>query len=82
MVQWYRGSIVGSVLSAGLPESSAVRGGFRLPRFTLRGRPGVLYDGFLAPLVSPSLCLWLVVGWMDGQFSIRATIDIFYMISI
>jgi hypothetical protein len=69
MVQWYRGSIVGSVLSAGLPESSAVRGGFRLPRFTLRGRPGVLYDGFLAPLVSPSLCLWLVVGWMDGQFS-------------
>ena len=25
---------------------------------------------FLAPFsVSSSLCLWLVVGWMDGQFS-------------
>ena len=59
------------VLSVGLLESSAVRGSFRLPRCSLRGRPGVLYDGFLAPLVSSSQCLWLVVGWMDGQCSIQ-----------
>ena len=70
--KWFSGTGVQwlvVVLSAGLLESSAVRGGIRLPRFTLRGCPGVLYDGFLAPLVSSSLCLWLVVGWMDGQFS-------------
>ena len=55
------------VLSVGLLESSAVRGSIRLPRCSLRGRPGVLYDGFL----SSSLCLWLVVGWMGGQCSIQ-----------
>ena len=64
-VHWFIGSVQLVVLSVGLLESSAVRGGFRLPRFTLRGRPGVLYDGFLAPLVSSSLCLWLD-GWMDN----------------
>ena len=59
------------VLSVGLLASSAVRGSIRLPRCSLRGRPGVLYDGFLASLVSSSQCLWLVVGWMDGQCSIQ-----------
>ena len=63
--QWFSGSCSScSCLSVGLPESSAVRGSIRLPRCSLRGRPGVLYDGLLAPLVSPIKCL--MDGWMDG----------------
>ena len=70
-VHWFIGSVQLVVLSVGLLESSAVRGSIRLPRCSLRGRPGVLYDGFLASLVSSSLYLWLVVGWMDVQCSIQ-----------
>ena len=42
----------GSGLVCWMPESSAVRGAIRVPGFTLRGRPGVLYDGFCLILVS------------------------------
>ena len=66
LVHWFIGSVQLVVLSVGLLESSAVRGSIRLPRCSLRGRPGVLYDGFLASLVSSSLCLWLVVGVQQG----------------
>ena len=56
------------VLSVGLLESSAVRGSIRLPKCSLRGRPGVLYDGFLAPLVCLQVCVfdWWLDGWMDN----------------
>ena len=65
--QWFSGSSSScSCLSVGLAESSAVRGTIRLPRFSLRDRPGVLHDGLLAPLVSSVKCLmdkWMV-GWV------------------
>ena len=55
---------VSRCLSVGLPKSRAVRGSIKLPRCSLRGRPGVFYDGLLAPLVSSVKCL--MDGWMDG----------------
>ena len=45
LVHWFIGLVQLVALSVGLPESSAVRGSIRLPRCSLRGRPGVLYDG-------------------------------------
>ena len=56
--------LVSRYLSVGLPESNAVRGSIRPPRRSLRGRPGVLYDGPLAPVVSS--VKRLMNGWMDG----------------
>ena len=64
--QWFSGSCSScGCLSVGLPESIAVRGSIRLPGCSLRGRPGVLYDGLLAHLVSSVKCL--MDGWMDGR---------------
>ena len=44
--------------------SSAVRGSIRLPRCSLRSRPGVLYYGLMAPLVSSVKCP--MDEWMDA----------------
>ena len=63
--QWFSGPCsFCSCVPVGLPESSAVRGGIRLPRRSLRGCPGVPYASLLAPLVSPAK--YLMDGWMDG----------------
>ena len=65
MVQWF--GVIISWLSCQSVYSRAEP--FGVP-FPCEVGPDCLMTVFLAPFsVSSSLCLWLVVGWMDGQFS-------------
>ena len=58
VTQWFSGSLV--VLSASYLRVVLFGVALGYQDVSLRGRPGVLYDGFLASLVSLQVC---VFGW-------------------
>ena len=64
--QWFNGLADGSGLVCWIPESSVVRGAIRVPRITLRGRPGVLYDGFFGCFTLSDFNKVVGVVWGGG----------------